>query len=305
MELQRIFEKYISCKMSSVLSYTGLLDSPRENTLSFLSDEKFLPQLNCNDNIVAVLVDENLSSAKINAEIISVKNPKALFFEIHNEWCATMQKGTQTSIASDARIAPSASISDVGVEIGSQVVIMPGAVILDGVSVGAGSVIGPGTVVGTDGFHCFDDLQGRKKKVLHDGRVIIGENVEIGANVSIDRGLMGRDTIIGSHTKIDNLVHVAHRVHIGEACLLVAGSVISGSVTLGKGVWVGPGVVISNRITIGDEARLLIGAVVVRNVKPGASVSGNFAMDHKQRVAIMALERSAFLDKVNLEREGK
>lgn len=284
-KLKQIIKKYTQHECLHKINQTGLLDSVQGNTLSFLASEKYIANLNANKNIVAVLVDDSISdSVEINVEKIRVKNSKAHFFEIHNEFRSLSAEKEKTQIASDAQIDNTAYISEYGVRIESGVVVMPRAVILDGVTIGALSIIGPGTVIGTNGFHCFDDLKGHKKKVIHDGFVYIGENVEIGANVVIDRGLMGRDTIIGNHTKLDNLIHIAHRAHIGTSCMIVAGCIISGSVNIGDSVWIGPGSVISNRITIGDNAKVLLGSIVVRNIKDGDSVSGNFAMDHYKRI---------------------
>ena len=40
-------------------------------------------------------------------------------------------------------------------------------------------------------------------------------------------------TIISEMTKIDNLVHIAHNVKIGKACLLTAGFAVAGSTEIG------------------------------------------------------------------------
>jgi UDP-3-O-[3-hydroxymyristoyl] glucosamine N-acyltransferase len=57
---------------------------------------------------------------------------------------------------------------------------------------------------------------------------------------------------------------------------------------VGDDVWIGPAATVSSRVRVGDGARVSIGAVVVRDVGAGASVSGNFAMPHK---AFLALRR--------------
>jgi len=95
---------------------------------------------------------------------------------------------------------------------------------------------------------------------------------------------MGRDTVIGDECKLDNLVHIAHRVHLGKSISLASGACVAGSVNVGDNVWVGPGSILSNRVSIGDEARILIGSVVIRNVKPKESISGNFAQEHKKHI---------------------
>jgi UDP-3-O-[3-hydroxymyristoyl] glucosamine N-acyltransferase len=56
--------------------------------------------------------------------------------------------------------------------------------------------------------------------------------------------------------------------------LIAASAVISGSVVIGDDVWVGPGAVISNGITIGSRAQIVIGSVVIKSVLPDLRAVG-------------------------------
>ena len=47
----------------------------------------------------------------------------------------------------------------------------------------------------------------------------------------------------------------------------------------------GPGVIVSNRLTMGGGAQVLLGSVASRDVPAGAVVSGNFAVDHAAHLA--------------------
>ena len=47
----------------------------------------------------------------------------------------------------------------------------------------------------------------------------------------------------------------------------------------------GPGAVVSNRLTVGDGAQVLLGSVASKDVPAGAVVSGNFAVDHVAHLA--------------------
>jgi UDP-3-O-[3-hydroxymyristoyl] glucosamine N-acyltransferase len=58
--------------------------------------------------------------------------------------------------------------------------------------------------------------------------------------------------------------------------------VLAGSVRLGNDVWIGPNSTISNGVTVGDGAKVSLGAVVTRDVPAGARVTGNFAVDHEK-----------------------
>ena len=59
---------------------------------------------------------------------------------------------------------------------------------------------------------------------------------------------------------------------------------VGGSVEVGKNVWIGPRSIIVNRITIEDNAKILIGSVVIMNVKAGEEISGNFALSHHKNL---------------------
>ncbi len=51
---------------------------------------------------------------------------------------------------------------------------------------------------------------------------------------------------------------------------------------LGNDVWVGAGATISDHVSIGDRARVLLSAVVAYDVPEGEMVSGFYAMPHRQ-----------------------
>lgn len=267
------------------VEYTGMTDSTRPKTLSFLDNPKFAGDLCNNKNIVSAFVREkDVSSLPDNVEAIIVDNPKAVFFELHNAYCRKCLKYDVSVISENSVVHPTAFVASEGVIINDNVVIGPNCSILPGVQIRDNTTIGPNCVVGSEGFHVFTDTQGIKRMVIHDGSVLIGQNVDLQASVTVDKGLMGRDTEIGDKCKLDNLVHIAHRVHLGKSISLASGACVAGSVNVGDNVWVGPGSILSNRVSIGDEARILIGSVVIRNVKPKENVSGNFAQEHKKHI---------------------
>jgi len=115
----------------------------------------------------------------------------------------------------------------------------------------------------------------------HVGGVQIHEDVEIGRFVAIDRGSLG-DTIIRRGVRIDNLVHIAHNCDIGEHTLIVAGSVICGSVKIGRNCYIGARSVIRHRLTIGDNVIIGMGSVVTKDVPSGECWMGNPARFYRR-----------------------
>lgn len=133
--------------------------------------------------------------------------------------------------------------------------------------------VGQNTVIGGPGFG-WEWANDRWLRFPHIAHVRIGRNVEIGSNCTIDRGSLD-DTVLEDGVKLDNGVHVGHSAYIGKHSLLTAHCVIGGSAVIGEKVWVGLGAQIRNHVHVGSGAVIGMGAIVVKDVPPGATVVGN------------------------------
>lgn len=167
-----------------------------------------------------------------------------------------------------------------------------GAVVEDGVSVGEGTRIGSmavvktgtrigrfcdiksGAVIGESGFGPERDADNRPLMMIHLGGVVIGDHVHVGSLSTVSRGALV-DTVIGDHVKIDDHCHISHNCSIGEGTMITACVEISGSVRVGRDVWISPGCSLVQKLTVGDGAFIGIGSVVTRSVAPGERVFGN------------------------------
>lgn len=89
-----------------------------------------------------------------------------------------------------------------------------------------------------------------------------------GAIVSADATL-GRSVLVNVHSTI------GHDVVLGDFCTLSAQVDLTGRVRVGRSVFFGSGARVIPGIQIGDGATIGAGAVVIRDVPPGATVSGN------------------------------
>lgn len=166
------------------------------------------------------------------------------------------------------------------VSIGENCVIEHNVVIHSGTKIGNNCLIRTHSSIGGDGFGYIKKGDNYIKQ-RHLGGVVIGDNVEVGSNCCIVRGIVN-DTIINKNVKIDNLVHIAHDCFIDENSLIIANAELSGYVKIGKNTRVAPSVCIKQRVTIGDNVLIGMGAVVLKNIKNDTVVFGNPAKPLRQ-----------------------
>lgn len=202
-------------------------------------------------------------------------------------------------VHASATIDPSTSVGAFcfvgpGCHIGPATILHPHVTLYEQVTIGAGVIVHAGTAIGADGFGYERSDDGTLDKFPHIGGVIIEDGVEIGSNTSIDRGSL-ENTILRRGCKVDNQVHVAHNVEIGPDAVVIAQSMIGGSVRIGARAWLAPAAVIMNQVKIGEDALVGLGAVVTKDVGDGEVVMGAPAMpqaDFKAaRAALKALAR--------------
>ncbi len=167
-----------------------------------------------------------------------------------------------------------------GAALGDDGCLHPNVVLYARTQVGHRVTIHAGTVIGSDGYGYVLD-EGRHRKVLQVGQVIIHDDVEIGANAAIDRGALGA-TVIGQGTKIDNLVHVAHNVTIGRHCLIMGQVGFAGSTRLGDYCVVASQSGIAGHLKLGNQSVVGAKTGVMRDVPDGETVLGIPAASHQQ-----------------------
>lgn len=198
---------------------------------------------------------------------------------------ATAQVGPGCVIAADVKIGPRCVLMGGnhlgrGCVLGDDTRLFPHVVLYAGTRLGHRVAVHAGTVIGSDGYgYVFD--QGRHRKMLQVGHVVIEDDVEIGANTAIDRGALG-PTFIGAGTKIDNLVHVAHNVVMGKHCLIMGQVGFAGSTKLGDYCVIASQSGIAGHLTLGPQATVGAKSGVMRDVGPKETVLGVPALPDKQ-----------------------
>ena len=236
------------------------------------------------------------------AALVGVADPRKAFIRVLARFFAPARPSgidPRAVISPDARVHESAYIGPNAVigrcEVGAGSVVHANVVLYDGVRIGQRVTIHGGTVIGADGFGYERTEDGTMEKCVHLGGVVIEDEVEIGSNTSIDRGSLG-NTIIRHGAKIDNQVHIAHNADIGRDAVVIAMSMVGGSVRIGDRAWIAPSVAIMNGITIGSDSVCGLGAVVVKSVDDGATVLGNPAREIGEARALLAAQKRLLRD---------
>ncbi|PID82591.1 MAG: UDP-3-O-(3-hydroxymyristoyl)glucosamine N-acyltransferase [Clostridiales bacterium] len=265
-----------------------------EDVLSFLSDVKFLEDVNNNENVKALIVDKNKFTKKIRSDIsiIHSENPKQDFFHLHRILAENhlYWENFETEIDSTARISKFTNIPKKNVRIGKNTIIEENVKIYPGCIIGENVILRSGSVIGAQGFQ-FIKTGEDVISVYGAGRVVIGDNVEVMNNSTIDRGIFGGDTHIEEYVKIDKLCYIAHDCKIGKRTFIISGSTIGGRVEIGKDCRLGFNSTILNGIIIGDRVNVSLGSVVTKNIESDTKVSGNFAIEHKKFIENLKLIR--------------
>lgn len=256
-----------------------------KDSLIFLDSEEYLCELR--PNVRMVLTNEALCDRLLEkgVGVCVSREPRVLFFLLHN-FLSSQPEYTrarfQTRIGRDCTISPLSCVAAENVRIGDRVVIEEFVTIRENTVIGDDVILRAGTRIGGLGFE-FKRSGGGILAVEHAGGVVIENKVEIRQNTCIDRAIYPwDDTVIGENSKIDNLVYIAHAAKIGKNVLIVANSAIGGRTVIGDDSWVGLGANVTNGIVMGNHTRANIGSVVTKDVPDGASMSGNFAIDHKR-----------------------
>lgn len=242
------------------------LNCATENVLTFSKGNNV-----SSDDAVYLAPVENMASNKLNSD-----NPRLDFIRalnLLNNEIGFMERGAGGDIHPSVQIGQNVVIEE-GVSIGEGSVIGHNVTIMRNTSIGLDCNIGSNSSIGVDGFGYERDNDGNPLKFIHLGGVSIGDDVQIGANNTIARGALS-NTIIENNVKTDNLVHIAHNCLIKQGAFLTAGAIFSGGVTFGKQSWIAPNASIMQKVDVGDNAFIGIGAVVTKNVPESSVVVGN------------------------------
>lgn len=196
-----------------------------------------------------------------------------------------------------AIIAPGAQI-DASVEIG------PYAVIGEHVSIGAGTRVGPHTVIeghtsiGRQNqifqFASLGAAPQDKKYAGEPTRLEIGDNNTIREFCTFNVGTVqdGGLTRLGNDNWVMAYVHIAHDCIVGDHCILANNATLAGHISIGDHVFLGGLTAVHQFCTIGAHAMTAGGSIVVQDIPPYVTATGNHA--HPAGINSEGLRRRGF-----------
>ena len=212
---------------------------------------------------------------------IRVDNPRLAFAQIAEHFFVEKPEpgihptaiidGTAT-VDSSATVGPYCVIGP-RCSVGADAVLHTHVSLAKDVHVGPECVLWSHCVLGEDGFGIERESGKIQKRLPHFGGVVLGRGVHIGNFAAIAGGTI-EPTRIGDGTMIDNLVHIAHNVHTGKNCQIIACAEVSGSVRLHDNVTIAPNATVIQKIEIGENSLLGLGAVATKSIPANVIAAG-------------------------------
>jgi len=295
---------------SRKVSDVAPLETAHKGQLSFLCDQKYLPQLETTNASVVLVTASLLSTFDFErrglSTLILVENARGAMAQLLQLVAKAMNParkgieqpayisegvevpedayigafayiGKNVRLGKGVQIYPNCYVGD-NVKIGDNTILYAGVKVYYNCEIGKDCILHAGVVVGGDGFGFEPDAQGVNQKIPQIGNVVIEDDVEIGANTTVDRAMMG-STRIKRNAKIDNLVQVAHNVQVGESCFLCAQVGIAGSTTIGSHCILAGQVGVNGHIEITDNCIFGAQTGIPSSVRKAGTYQGSPAMD--------------------------
>ncbi|TBR14936.1 UDP-3-O-(3-hydroxymyristoyl)glucosamine N-acyltransferase [Rugosibacter aromaticivorans] len=278
------------------------LETAGPGDLSFLSNPKYRSQLGhtCASAVIMAQPADPADAINSNSFAVIVTPQPYLYYARVAQWLSpppAVTPGIHASAVVEGQVAASASIGPhvtigLGARIGEDVVIgancsigenvviesatrlAPHVAIYAECHIGARCIVHSGVVIGADGFGFAREPAGAWVKIPQNGRVVIGDDVEIGANTTIDRGALG-DTTVGNGVKLDNQIQIGHNVKIGIDTAIAGCVGVAGSAIIGERCSIGGAAMIQGHLTLADDVIVTTGTLVTKSITRAGTYSGS------------------------------
>lgn len=253
------------------------LENQTVNTIIWCKSTSLLSKIHKGTLLIPASFEGLIKESSTLSILLCEKSPRLIFAKVLNDFFKDRFYDDFTNCVDEHKKNNSIKIGDncfIGknVKIGSGTEILHNTSIFSNTIIGKNTLINTGCSIGTPGLG-FEYDNDEIVKFPQLGGVIIGDEVEIGPNSTIRRGALD-ETIIGSKTKIGALCNIGHNCIIGEQCILTCQIVLGGSTKIGNKVYMGINSLTKNKIKLGDDVTVGMGAVVTKNFNSGCTVKG-------------------------------
>jgi len=217
------------------------------------------------NNSAVAIVPADFPGAVPGTVLLRVENPRLAVARVLRALSPDL------SVTLPPGVHPRAELG--AIRTGEDLRVAAGAVVTAAAILGDRVRIHENATVGTTGFGYVRGETGALEHFPHSGTAVLGDDVEVFAHANVDRAALG-ETYVGRGTKIDHYAHVGHNCRVGEDTLLCAQAVLAGGVTVGDRCFIGVGAHVREKVVIGNDATVGMGAVVLGDVADGATVVG-------------------------------
>ncbi len=258
-----------------------------KDILTFCDDIYYLKRALSNKMVSAVIIKEDMTKEDMKGRAVLLSdNPRKTFFDLYERLRddALFHYPFNYHIDKSAKIAKSAIVSD-RCFIGKNSVISDNVIIKDNVFIGDNCFIDCGAVLGCEGILYEKDENNNTRFIKHAGIVKIGDGVTLLANSVVVRSVFpNMPTVVSDYSIVGISSTVGHEASVGKNCKILGNCVIAKNVQIGADTIIGSSSVVRENIKIGKNADIKAGSIVVKDVKDGSIVSGNFAINHRINV---------------------
>ena len=264
----------------------GSGDADCKGLLAYADSLKYLKKALGNKSLTCLITTPELAKqVPERVGLMMATNPRDAFYSVHLQFINESRYGLpfEPSIGMSCRIHPSAQVAE-GCRIGDNVTIGEQVIVRAPVWIGSNVTIESGAKLGIDGI-LYNRTSKGPRLIPHGGYVKIHDHAILMTNSVVVRSVHDTDlTEVGESALIGLASIVGHEAKVGARAIISNQCVIARKSIVGTDAFLGTQSMVKENICIGACANVMAGSVVISNVPAGATVSGNFAVDHRKRM---------------------
>lgn len=262
---------------SKNIATIGSIAKQSEKTLVWAGTVTFASQVDLGILLTSKSIFEKIEAKPDVSYLITSESPRLLFAQVFRKYFGHLEpeyfenhvhehiQNSKIKIGERVFIGRDVKIGD-GTE------IQHNTTIFSGTELGIQCRIGTGVTIGSSGLG-FEKLGNTLMEFPQIGNVVIGDYVSIADNTSIRRASLD-STVIGNHCKIGTSCNIGHNCKIGDLCILTAHVCMAGSSELGENNYIGMNVSIRNKVILGDNVTVAMGAAVISDFSSNCIIGG-------------------------------